>query len=447
MKVLALGVAVCALSLAAHAAAEAGAASPPEAHFRLANGLDVLIEENHREPRVAVLVSYDVGSRDEPEGYSSLAHLVEHLTYRRSRHLKDYAGLELLGRAGVQTMNGETHDDRTLYYAVVPSKALPLALYLESERMGFTLESFDEASFAHEREVIRAEVQSKAPELRLRALILTALYGAAHPYTRNPDALRNLNDLGLRDAQSFFQRGYRPDNAHLVVVGDVTLDAGRALVERYFGALANPVAPRDSRVPVAPARALGVHVTYRSHSYASVFVAAYRAPFYGSRAHLAAELLERALRTLLTAVLVDQQRLALYLKFELADRDDDSQFVVEATPRQGVSYERLEDALQATLARVTPERLASVLREARSGLLEQEWMRLEDPLARAHAHVEALAFDGRPYAADERIHRLLGLTEADLAPLLESFSRPLAVVELVHDGGVGDAGVVEVSNP
>jgi predicted Zn-dependent peptidase len=447
IKLSTLAVAACALLLSVPAAADGAATSPSEAHFRLSNGLDVLIEENHREPHVAVVVAYDVGARDEPEGYASLAHLVEHLTYRRSRHLKDYAGLELLGRAGVQTMNGETRDDRTLYYAVVPSKALPLALFLESERMGFTLEAFDEASFDHEREVVRAEAQSKAVGHRINSLILTALYGADHPYFKPASPVQDLDELRLRDAQWFFQHGYRPDNAHLILVGDITLGAGRALAERYFGGLVNPALPLAPRRPLAPARASGVRVTYRSHDYTSLVVAAYRAPSYGSRAHLAAELLLRALGTLVTSELVDHERLALFLKVELNDTAIDSQFLFETSPRQGVSLESLETALGQVLAKLTPERLASVLHQARSALLEHEWMTLEDPLARARAHVEALAFDGRPYDAEQRIHTLLGLTEADLTPLLASFSRPLVVVDTLHDGSVGNAGVVEVTTP
>src|SRR5689334_23000977 len=88
-----------------HGLALPEATSPPVEHFKLPNGLEVVIEENHREPHVAVLVSYDIGTRDEPDGYSSLAHLVEHLTFRRSRHLEDYRSFELLERAGCERIN------------------------------------------------------------------------------------------------------------------------------------------------------------------------------------------------------------------------------------------------------------------------------------------------------------------------------------------------------
>ncbi|WP_437904406.1 insulinase family protein [Sorangium sp. So ce327] len=128
------------------------------AHFRLANGLEVLLEEDHRQPTVAVLVAYEIGSRDDPRGYSQLAHLVEHMTYRGSRHMKPFDALSLLERAGVHRMNGVTSPDYTAYYALAPAAALPLALWIESERMAFTLERFNEQALTLEQKIVRNEL-------------------------------------------------------------------------------------------------------------------------------------------------------------------------------------------------------------------------------------------------------------------------------------------------
>jgi len=436
------------LCLGGHASALPDATSPPQAHFRLANGLEVVVEENHREPHVAVLVSYDIGTRDEPLGYGSLAHLVEHLTFRRSRHLEDYRALELLERAGCERMNGETYDDRTLYYAVVPSKALALALWIESERMGFTLETFDQKAVDHERDVLRAEIGIKHDaRRRLLAHVATALYGAKHPYAGQVDPERDLDDLTLRDTQFFFQSGYRPDNAHLVIVGDVTLADGRALAERYFGGLANPATARAARRTLTPARAHGTRLVYRSREFTSFLLTAYRAPANGTRAHVAAELLAYALQFILKPKLVDQQRVALGMHVGLEDTGVDSHFVIRMVPRAGVGFEELETALRVTLAGVTEERLRDALREARAGLVEEGWVMLENPLARARAHVEALAFEGHPSDPDARIKALMGLTVTDLMPLLASFKDPLVVAEMLHDRDVGPAGGVEVFEP
>lgn len=403
----------------------------------------MLVEENHREPHVAVLVSYDIGARDEPAGYASLAHLVEHLTFRRSRHLTDYRGVELLERAGAEVMNGETHADRTLFYTVVPSKALPLALWLESERMGFTLETFDAEAVEHERGIIRAEVRSSLTgTAQLLAHTATALYGAGHPYASHADPVEDLDDLTLRDTQSFFQRGYRPDNAHLVIVGDVTLADGRALAERYFGGLANPKSARAARRPLTPASARRTRIHYRSPEYSSFLCVAYPAPARGTRAHVAAELLAFALRFILAHELA-----AVYVNVQLVDTAADSQFVIQATPRQGVTLRALEDALGTALATLTKERLVDALREARGGLIEREWLALENPLRRARDHVETLSLEGHPADTALRIHALAEATAADLAALLPSFAQPLVIAEKSHDRNVGFDGSVEVSTP
>ena len=424
------------------------ATTPPIEHFKLANGLEVVIEENHREPHVAVLVSYDIGTRDEPDGYSSLAHLVEHLTFRRSRHLEDYRSFELLERAGCEGMNGETYDDRTLYYEVVPSKSLPLALWIESERMGFTLETFDEKALEHERDVLRAEIGTRHHgHSRLMAHVATALYGAHHPYARGGDPGRDLDDLALRDTQYFFQRGYRPDNAHLVIVGDVTLADGHALAERYFGDLANPATQRPVRQPLTPASAHGTRIVYRSNEYGSLLVTDYRAPARGAREYWAGRLLAYALRFILKTKLVDQQRVALSFHVDLDDTAIDSHFVFQLLPRAGVGFEELESALRVTLAHVTQEELRAALREARAGLIEHEWLAMEHPLSRARAHVEALAHDGHPSNPEERILALGKLTVADLTPLLRTFGNPLVIAEKLHDRYVGPAGAVEVFEP
>ncbi|HEX5102010.1 MAG TPA: pitrilysin family protein [Polyangiaceae bacterium] len=424
------------------------ATSPPVDHFKLPNGLDVVIEENHREPHVAVLVSYDIGTRDEPDGYSSLAHLVEHLTFRRSRHLPDYRSFELLERAGCERMNGETHDDRTLYYAVVPSKALPLALWIESERMGFTLEAFDEKAIEHERDVLRAELGLRqSGHRRLMGLVATALYGEQHPYGDHGDPSRDLDDLTLRDTQYFFQRGYRPDNAHLVIVGDVSLADGHALAERYFAGLANPATPRPVRRTVTPASAHGTRIVYRSREYSSLLLTDYRAPPRGTPAYLAARLLTYALRFILKPKLVDQQRVALALDVDLDNTAIDSHFVFQMIPRAGVGFEELESALRATLAHITVENLRDALREARAGLVEHEWLTMEHPLARARAHVDSLAYEGHPSNPRERIQALGELTVADLAPLLATFANPLVIAEKLHDRYVGPSGSVEVFEP
>lgn len=228
--------------------------------FRLANGLDVILEEDDRQPSVAVMVGYDVGRRDDPPGLAGLAHLVEHLSFRGSRHLpRAYAGTNLLQRAGATSINGATASDFTYYQEVVPSDALPLALFVESERMAFSLERFTTQSIRLEQDIIWREGQLRAASAAAAFARdeLNAFFGEGHPYFQAEHADAELDHARLAAVRAFFQQTYRPDNAHLILVGDFELAPTRALIEQYFAPIVAPRQPLRRAGPTprsAPAR-------------------------------------------------------------------------------------------------------------------------------------------------------------------------------------------------
>lgn len=240
---------LCLLSWAERARAEL---SPPPTSYRLANGLRVLLDRDPKRTEIALLVAYDVGRRDDPPGKQGLAHVVEHMTYRGSRHVKPYEALSLLQRAGASEINGFTSPDSTCYFAALPPEALELALWIESERMGFTLERFDQTSLALEREIVGSEAltNSDSSSWRFGAQAQRALFGDAHPYAPPLYPDRDLDEIHLQDVQRCFQQSYRPDNARLILTGNFDLNAATALIERYFGPIRNP-AFRLSRAAVA----------------------------------------------------------------------------------------------------------------------------------------------------------------------------------------------------
>ncbi|HEY3494595.1 MAG TPA: insulinase family protein, partial [Polyangiaceae bacterium] len=220
-----LACALAGLLVASPASADTGTESIQR--FRLKNGLDVVLQTDTRSAAVAVIMAYDTGMRDEPSGYDQLAHVVEHMTYEGSRHLEANRAIQLLELAGMQEHNGTTSLDGTSYHSLLPAHALPLVLWIESERMAFTLERFDERALSHQRDVVRNELRPRlGPENTFRLHFLRGLYGKDHPYAKSVDPLPDLDAIGIDDARWFFQQGYRPSNAHLVVVGDI--DPGRA---------------------------------------------------------------------------------------------------------------------------------------------------------------------------------------------------------------------------
>ena len=241
------------LAAPAAPAARAGSLAPPE-RYLLPNGLEVILQRDDRQPYVAVLMRYRAGSRDDPKGYSGLAHLVEHLTFRGSKHVPDLELLGRLERAGASEINATTSLDATSYFAVVPAAEVPLALWLESERMAFTLEAMARDRFAIERSVVVNERKERSgPEDTALRLFFAEAYPEPHPYRRAADAGAE-ESLTLDHARWFYQSAYRPDNATLVLVGSFDVARARETIERYFGSIA---AAQSARAPAPPVRFAG----------------------------------------------------------------------------------------------------------------------------------------------------------------------------------------------
>jgi zinc protease len=226
----------------------------------LANGLDVLVHEDHACPIVAVNLWYHVGSKNERPGKTGFAHLFEHLMFEGSQH-HDRGFFQPLQGAGA-TLNGSTNADRTNYWEVVPAGALELALWMESDRMGYLLPALTEAKFANQRDVVlneRRQNYENRPYGLAPMALLSALYPPDHPYHWTTiGEIADLEKVQLDEVHAFFRRYYHPANASIALAGDIDPDEAIALVERYFGEIeagervepvrASAFLPRDVRI-------------------------------------------------------------------------------------------------------------------------------------------------------------------------------------------------------
>jgi zinc protease len=227
----------------------------PFTKHTLDNGLDVLIHEDHACPIVAVNLWYHVGSKNERAGHTGFAHLFEHLMFEGSQHY-DRGYFQPLQGAGA-TLNGSTNADRTNYWEVVPSGALELALWMESDRMGYLLPALTEAKLANQRDVVmnerRQNYENRPYGLAPMALV-AALFPAEHPYhwTTIGD-VADLEAVRLDEVNAFFRRYYHPANASLSLAGDVDARRGLELAREYFG----DIEPGAAVAPVEADAALG----------------------------------------------------------------------------------------------------------------------------------------------------------------------------------------------
>ena len=223
----------------------------PYQMFRLANGLTVILHRDTSVPVVAVNVWYHVGSANEKPGRTGFAHLFEHLMFEGSKHVKEGEFDTLLEAAGGNN-NGSTTDDRTNYVIDVPSNALELALFLESDRMGYLLDTMSPERVNGQRDVVKNERRQSyenRPYGQASIELDKMLWPANHPYSwPTIGYMEDLTAASYEDVVEFFKKYYAPNNASLVVAGDIDLDRARALVEKWFGEIpggkpVEPVAP------------------------------------------------------------------------------------------------------------------------------------------------------------------------------------------------------------
>jgi predicted Zn-dependent peptidase len=244
-------------SAAPAGAAGAAAITPPDLPIDrsvLPNGLEVLVHEDHRTPIVTVDVWYHVGSKDEPQGRNGFAHLFEHMMFQGSKHVPEDTYFLQLERAGASDVNGYTTDDRTAYHETVPRNRLELALWLESDRMGFLLDHVDQASFQGQVKVVkqeRAQNYENRPYGLVDQYIRAALFPATHPYHRiTIGTTEDLDAANVEDVKAFFRTWYLPNNATIAVVGDVTAQEAKDLVAKYFGPIPSGPAPQHVTAPL-----------------------------------------------------------------------------------------------------------------------------------------------------------------------------------------------------
>ena len=223
----------------------------PFVKHTLANGLDVLVHQDHSLPIVAVNVWYHVGSKNEVPGRTGFAHLFEHLMFEGSQHY-DRGYFHPLQEAGA-ALNGSTNADRTNYWEVVPTNALDLALWMESDRMGYLLPALTDAKFSNQREVVlneRRQNYENRPYGLAGMAIVGSLYPPEHPYHwLTIGGADDIRAAAIDDVRAFFTRYYHPANASITLAGDVDPDIGILMVDEYFAEI--PGGEKPARVQVS----------------------------------------------------------------------------------------------------------------------------------------------------------------------------------------------------
>ena len=209
--------------------------------YTLSNGLEVILSEDHRVPLIGVDIWYHVGPAHEAPGRTGFAHLFEHMMFQGSKHIDNDAHFRLLAGAGATGINGTTGFDRTNYFETMPSNQLELALWLESDRMGYLLETVDQAKLSNQQDVVRNERRQgteNRPYGVVEQAMFQALFPKGHPYHGVViGSHEDIQAAKLDDVREFFKQYYAPNNATLAIAGDIDKAATKKLIEKYFGTL------------------------------------------------------------------------------------------------------------------------------------------------------------------------------------------------------------------
>lgn len=333
----------------------------PYQQFTLPNGLRVLVHTDRKAPIVAVNVWYHVGSKNEQPGRTGFAHLFEHLMFQGSENHQGefFAPFELVGATD---QNGTTNQDRTNYFQNVPTTALDMALWMESDRMGHLLGAIDQKALDEQRGVVQNEKRQGENQpygRRISARIFEALYPPGHPYNwQTIGSMADLDAATLEDVKTWFRSWYGPNNAVLVLAGDIDLKTAKEKVTRYFGdipasaTLADmptqiPKRNQDTRETI-PDRVPQVRI-YRAWPVAEMGTTD------ANLLDLYAQVLGGSASSRLDSRLVHGDKLADQVSAYAWSSEISGTFFVTATVKEGVDPARVEKILDEEIQRLTRE--------------------------------------------------------------------------------------------
>ncbi len=416
--------------------------SVPASVDTLANGLTVIVHEDHSAPIVMVNVWYHVGSGSEHAGRTGFAHLFEHLMFMGSEHAP-YPQFDRLLEAAGANNNGSTTADRTNYYETGPSSAVALMLWLEADRMGWLLPTMDAAKVDAQRDIVKNERRQSyenQPYGLVGDVVPPLMYPAGHPYSWPViGSMADLSAASLEDVKNFFRTWYAPNNASLVVAGDVTRAQVLELVHRYFDAIprgpaivyptpSQPTMSRDTLVQledrVQMARLYYEFPTTREWT-------ADDAPL-----QLAAELLAGSKNARLTTRLQydDQSVTMVYARPDHGKLAGTFEIVAQAKP--GVALPAIQRAIDEEIERLATEGPTEKEMEQARNVIEANFLsRIQTVSGKANQLNAYYYATGTPDAFQRDLDRLLDVSAADVKRVVAEYLRgPRAIVSVVPQG-------------
>jgi zinc protease len=437
----------CSISLALLlGSATIGQSAPAPAHklptipfekYKLKNGLEVILSEDHTLPLVTVNIWYHVGPANEKAGRTGFAHLFEHMMFEGSQHVGAKAHFSYLEAAGATDINGTTNFDRTNYYETIPSNQLELALWLESDRMAYLPGKLDIQNLANQRDVVRNE-RRQSTENTPYGLVEEGLYHLLfpkdHPYY--PAVIGSHADVEaakLEDVREFFRQYYTPNNATMAIVGDFHKDKIRAQVEKYFGTI--PEGPAAPKITVTtPAITVERRATITDQvELPRIYIGWLTPPVFktgDAESDLFSVILAGGKSSRLYKTLVYDKEIAQDVSASVEETQLGSIFELEVTAKPGVKPENLEKAIDEELDQLRKDGPTAAEVERARNVTETGLVRR---LQRTNGVANRLnyynQYAGTPDYFSKDLARYDAITAADIKKVIEStFAKNESVV-------------------
>jgi zinc protease len=448
-------VAIGAIELADAQGTRQAALKIPFESYTLPNGLRVVLAPDNSSPTVAVTVWYHVGSKNEMAGKTGFAHLFEHVMFTGSGHVP-YGVHDRLTEGVGGNNNGTTNRDRTTYYETEPSNYLETALWLESDRMGYLLDTLDVAKLDAQRDIVKNERRQRMdnqPYGLVDEIIPRTLYRAGHPYSWPViGSMADLTAASDEDVKAFFRLYYAPNNAIVSIAGDFQPPQAKALVNKYFAAFPRGAAiMRPAAPPVTLARE--TRLVYEDRVQVPRLVIVWPTVGWESDDRFALTVLDAITAgprtTRLTKPLVYDQQLAANVGTSQDSDENAGEWQVTITPRPGVSLTQLETEVDAILEKLKAEGPTADEIERATARLELDFVNdLQSNLGKSQTLANGLGFANDAGAFQTEYRKMLAVTPANVKRVANKYlTKGRVVLSVVPIGKVEMASKPAESTP
>lgn len=440
-------------------AKEAGLSIPIE-KYALKNGLTVVLHEDKSDPIAAVAVYYHVGSSREVAGKTGFAHLFEHMMFQKSENVPEDQFFKNIQGAG-GSLNGSTNQDRTNYYEVVPKNALEMALWMESDRMGYLESMVTKSALVNQQNVVQNEKRESVDNAAYGfnyGLIAKTLYPQGHPYSWTViGEMKDLTSATVEDVKAFHQKYYSPNNATLVVSGDINKSEVKAMVEKYFGEIPKGVAI-EKRKPMPVSLSTTVKL-YHEDNFAKVPMLTMvfpTAPRYSKDSYalnFLGELMAGSKKSPLYNILVRDKKLTSRVSARNGSQELAGAFTFSVTANPGITLTEIEKAIFEGFAKFEKDGFSEEdLTRIKASYETRFYNSFESVQSKAFTLAEYTMYTGDPEYYKKDLASIQAVTMADVKAVYEKYLKgknyvetsfvPKGSVKLIVAASV-NAGIVE----